>query len=856
MSCLWHQLLLTLAVTCTVCTHCQGEDCEADGAGFVQWNRFDRLKRSRAQQGSHHYNPPPSTKPNIFVIIIDDLGFNQVGYRAKQTGNMDVITPNIDDLAGRGIIMDRFYATPWCAPSRAALQTGRLDALNPNVANNIWNWDAGAIYDYEGQNYTTPFVGGIQPGTKTLGEKLSEHGYVSHLNGKWGIGGGAWANTPMGMGYSSFMGWFGDSMESCDGSEPGFAVGGSGPLMDTLPSFWRQDSKAIFEAPWCDLLRATKMLDAEELFVACRTFKAELKDVADEEIRRRSREIILQHDYEQAPLFLVHALQLMHLPMQYPEHFAPPTISATKPQNEDLRAATYGALTYVDWVIGDLINAFKEKKQYENTIVLVTSDNGGAIYAGTANNNFPLRGGKFNNFEGGQRVNAFFSGGWVEAALAAKSLSPFTSETVMAINDVPETLLHMVGIKHVMGHASGPLTGVALWHKILHKEQHERRIAYSETMQLIVTPNVQDLRKFWFLGKTKVISDGHWSANFPNNTEFIPDFGYFYVRPCGSNYCYFNLSADPSEQTSIGLSPVEVDALRRECSDAWNNNVINTSRIESIENSSNGYPSQVALWTHYGASGPFLTKNAEPVEVSAQCWCDWIDDEVPPENVTHIIFNLYLGARCTDIDGARCVDGALECKGPLRLTQAPIPWSFQEGMWSKIGFRTENFSYIEKAQWDWGPARDDFPLPLMKWNLPVIHGLQSMNARIGFKNWANIAKYPFNLAIHDHCPEFRIYTAPTPTTQVTDWLLAAGVFDDPTRGVRSGGKLLTKVLKVLEFLNITDDGKVRGCIFVKPDGMVCPTLDNKPPLIDTSDVKIRNITNCLDECILYDPHAP
>lgn len=243
MSCLWHQLLLTLAVTCTVCTHCQSEDCEADGAGFVQWNRFDRLKRSRARQGSHHYNPPPPTKPNIFVIIIDDLGFNQVGYRAKQTGNMDVITPNIDDLAGRGIIMDRFYATPWCAPSRAALQTGRLDALNPNVANNIWDWDAGAIYDYEGQNYTTPFVGGIQPGTKTLGEKLSKHGYVSHLNGKWGIGGGAWANTPMGMGYSSFMGWFGDSMESCDGSEPGFAVGGSGPLMDTLPSFWRQDSK-------------------------------------------------------------------------------------------------------------------------------------------------------------------------------------------------------------------------------------------------------------------------------------------------------------------------------------------------------------------------------------------------------------------------------------------------------------------------------------------------------------------------------------------------------------------------------------------------------------------------------------
>ena len=74
-------------------------------------------------------------------------------------------------------------------------------------------------------------------------------------------------------------------------------------------------------------------------------------------------------------------------------------------------------------------------------------------------------------------------------------------------------------------------------------------------------------------------------------------------------------------------------------------------------------------------------------------------------------------------------------------------------------------------------------------------------------------------------------------------------------GVRSWGKLLTKVLKVLKE-NITDDGKVRGCILVTPDGMVCPTLDNKPPLINTSDVKIRPITNCLDECILYDPHAP
>ena len=233
-------------LTPAVCIDC-GEGCEADATGLVQWRRSRAERRKRRREG-HHYYHPTASKPNIFLIIIDDLGFNQVGYRAIKEQNMDVVTPHMDDLAGKGIIMDRFYATPWCAPSRAALQSGRLDALNPNVDNNIWNYDPNANFSYEGNDYTTPFVGGIQPGTQTLGEKLSSLGYVSHLNGKWGIGGGAWANTPMGMGYSSFMGWFGDSMESCDGTEPGFAVGGAGPLMNALPSFWRQDAEVL---PFC-----------------------------------------------------------------------------------------------------------------------------------------------------------------------------------------------------------------------------------------------------------------------------------------------------------------------------------------------------------------------------------------------------------------------------------------------------------------------------------------------------------------------------------------------------------------------------------------------------------------------------
>ena len=544
---------------------CGGEGCEAEFSEveiseMLQHSSEDSWWRHRHRggynrYGSYGYNRYNSyssyggkgKKPNILIIIVDDLGFNQVGFRANFFNNSDVVTPNIDRLAGEGIVMDRFYATPWCAPSRGALQTGRLDALNPWVPNNVWNWDPNASYvDLDRQKRTTPFVGGVQPGTFTIANRLQELGYRNHLNGKWGIGGGAYLNTPMGMGYETFMGWFGDSMESCDGTEPGFAVGGASPLMDALPGFWRQNGMETFNSSWCELVLAELRLgnlNEEEAMVGCKSFKESLDDVADEQIRRRSRQIIAEHDYEEAPLFLVHALQLMHLPIQYPRRFAPKNLTnVSRPQNEDLRAATYGALEYVDWVVGDLIVAVKEQGQYENTIVFFTSDNGGAIYAGTANNNYPLRGGKFNNFEGGQRVNALFAGGWVGAELDKHRLSPFTSNTVMSINDLAETLLEMITCRPYpdggMRNPPGPLTGVPMWRAILEKSQVPRKITYSEVMELRVGPDITDFKKIWFTENSTLISDGNWTPNFPNNSEFIPDLGYKYVRPCSKPYCH------------------------------------------------------------------------------------------------------------------------------------------------------------------------------------------------------------------------------------------------------------------------------------------------------------------------------
>ena len=58
-------------------------------------------------------------KPNIIVILADDLGFEDIGYT-----NPDVLTPNIDELARNGVILERNYVQQVCTPSRAALMTG------------------------------------------------------------------------------------------------------------------------------------------------------------------------------------------------------------------------------------------------------------------------------------------------------------------------------------------------------------------------------------------------------------------------------------------------------------------------------------------------------------------------------------------------------------------------------------------------------------------------------------------------------------------------------------------------------------------------------------------------------------
>ena len=108
------------------------------------------------------------TRPNIVIILTDDLGWGDVSYHGGFTP-----TPNIDQLANDGIELNRFYANPVCSPTRASLLTG-LHIFNHGVVRPFMNPAAEQT--------------GMPPELKIMPEYFREAGYQTALSGKWHLG--------------------------------------------------------------------------------------------------------------------------------------------------------------------------------------------------------------------------------------------------------------------------------------------------------------------------------------------------------------------------------------------------------------------------------------------------------------------------------------------------------------------------------------------------------------------------------------------------------------------------------------------------------------------------------------------
>ena len=106
-------------------------------------------------------------RPNVIVIVADDLGWSDVGFHG---GPID--TPSLDRLAGEGMELRRFYTTPICSPTRAALMTGRDPIRLGVVYAVIMPWS----------------VAGIHPDEHFMPESFLAAGYQTAMVGKWHLG--------------------------------------------------------------------------------------------------------------------------------------------------------------------------------------------------------------------------------------------------------------------------------------------------------------------------------------------------------------------------------------------------------------------------------------------------------------------------------------------------------------------------------------------------------------------------------------------------------------------------------------------------------------------------------------------
>ena len=130
---------------------------------------------------------PAADRPNIVVIVADDLGWANVGFHSAAA-----FTPNLDRMAKDGTELARFYAYPVCSPTRAALLTGRMPR----------RW--GIVDALNGRDR------GLPAGLVTLPALLRGAGYTTSLIGKWHLGTGA---TPQQDGFDRFYGFLGAQID-------------------------------------------------------------------------------------------------------------------------------------------------------------------------------------------------------------------------------------------------------------------------------------------------------------------------------------------------------------------------------------------------------------------------------------------------------------------------------------------------------------------------------------------------------------------------------------------------------------------------------------------------------------------
>jgi len=408
---------------------------------------------------------------------------NIIFIMADDLGNADlgyrghqVSSPNIDKLANEGVRLESFYGEPVCTPSRAALMTGRYPM----------RYGLQTLVIFPSHTY------GLALDEKTLPQALKEAGYKTLMTGKWHLGHADKKFWPQNRGFDYF---YGNVV-----GEVNYFTRERGGLID-----WQRNGKFLKEQGYYTDL------------------------IGDDAVR-----LIDQQDGKQ-PFFLYFASLAPHAPYQAPE-------SATekyKDAPDKLRRTYMGMISELDVQVGRIVAELEKKGLRDNTIILFSSDNGGAtsgLFASGSKSkderdteeggieqgqkapasNAPFSGGKGSLKEGGVRVPAFVN--W------PAKLQPRIVNEPLHMVDVMPTLLALAGGK---GSPDHPFDGRDMWKTLAEG-------APSPTDDVLI--NVELFRGAVRKGDWKLIK----IALLPGKTEL------------------YNLAKDPGETNNVAAENPEV----------------------------------------------------------------------------------------------------------------------------------------------------------------------------------------------------------------------------------------------------------------------------------------------------------
>jgi len=301
-------------------------------------------------------------KPNIVFILIDDLGWTDVGFMGSEFYE----TPNIDELANEGMVFTNAYAAcAVCSPTRASIITGRYP-----VRSGITDWIR--PYYLRGEKLKRPvnYVGDssrkllcppnpywMELKEVTLAEMLKETGYTTLHVGKWHLGGEKF--HPEKQGFDLNIG-------GCDYGQP--------------PSYF-------------DPYTNKRLPEGIPTLPA----KIEREYLTD----READEVVnFINDHNNLPFYVNLCHYAVHTPIQAKEENIEYFKDKEKENDQD-NPVYASMIKSVDDAVGKIVSALKKNNLLDNTIIIFFSDNGGH---NAYTSNLPLRSGKGNPWEGGIRV--------------------------------------------------------------------------------------------------------------------------------------------------------------------------------------------------------------------------------------------------------------------------------------------------------------------------------------------------------------------------------------------------------------------------------------------------------------------